>query len=173
MLTMCQMLLKARREVPASTPNSQIMPHRVSLVATRAQLRVLTTTQFSECTMWTGPLAFLCTEEWTMRPVTPSTRKMPMKVRSWCTSVLSVTTASRLGFRLWGGEKSSSEPQWHVMAPRHGEPWREANLEFTGLAEESGFLVERASWLDCHRCTRLVSAECHAMCFAYLVSLNP
>lgn len=43
----------------------------------------LTTTQFSECTMWTGPLAFLCTDEWMMRPVTPSTRKMPMKVRSW------------------------------------------------------------------------------------------
>ena len=53
--------------------------------------------------MCTGPLAFLCTEEWMMRPVTPSTRKTPMKVRSWCPSVLSVTTASRLGFRLWGG----------------------------------------------------------------------
>ena len=79
-----------------------------SLVVTPVDLPLLTTTQFSECTMWTGPLAFLCTEEWMMRPVTPSTRKMPMKVRSWCMSVLSVTTASRLGFRLWGeGEKRS------------------------------------------------------------------
>lgn len=58
--------------------------------------------------MCTGPLAFLCTDEWMMRPVTPSTRKMPMKVRSWCPSVLSVTTASRLGFRLWGGGDKSS-----------------------------------------------------------------
>lgn len=84
------------------------MSYVTSLVVTQVYLPLLTTTQFSECTMCTGPLAFLCTDEWMMRPVTPSTRKMPMKVRSWCTSVLSVTTASRLGFRLWGeGDKSS------------------------------------------------------------------
>jgi hypothetical protein len=69
--------------------------------------------------MWTGPLAFLCTDEWTMRPVTPSTRKTPMKVRSWWTSVLSVTTASRLGFRLWeDGGKGSFRT---TVAP-HREP---------------------------------------------------
>lgn len=59
----------------------------------------LTTTQFSECTTCTGPLAFLWTASWKIRPVTPSISMIPMKLRSWCKSVLSVTTASRLGFK--------------------------------------------------------------------------
>lgn len=36
-----------------------------------------------------------------MRPVTPSISSIPTKLRSWWRSVLSVTTASRLGFRYW------------------------------------------------------------------------
>lgn len=67
-------------------------------IATK-HIMILTTTQFSECTTCTGPLAFLWTASWMMRPVTPSIRMIPIKLRSWCRSVLSVTTASRLGFR--------------------------------------------------------------------------
>lgn len=133
----------------------------------------LTTTQFSECTRWTGPLAFLCTEEWMMRPVTPSTRKMPMKVRSWCTSVLSVTTASRLGFRLWEGQKSSLTT---TMAPLHWEPWavRQTWSCWPGrgirISGQKSSLWRRVH-LDC--VLRPLGAVCHARCFASITSLNP
>lgn len=68
-------------------------------IKSKNRITLLTTTQFSEWTMWTGPLAFFCTDEWMILPVTPSIRNIPTKVRSWCVSVLSVTTASRFGFK--------------------------------------------------------------------------
>lgn len=127
--------------------------------------RALTTTQFSECTMWTGPLAFRCVEEWMIRPVTPSTRKMPMKVRSWCPSVLSVTTASRLGFRLWaGGGRAPSEPQGHMVSPGQ-----------SGLLGEVGFWAEDLPVQSCHHCTRTLSAGRRLPGWALpdTISLNP
>lgn len=76
---------------------------------------ILTTTQFSECTTCTGPLAFLWTASWMMRPVTPSIRIIPTKLRSWWRSVLSVTTARRLGFRYCKNIKSSKFDSENVI----------------------------------------------------------
>lgn len=121
--------------------------------------------------MWTGPLAFLCTDEWMMRPVTPSTRKMPMKVRSWCTSVLCVTTASRLGFKLWGeGGKGSLRT---TMANH------ELNSAVSPGAccpeERPDFLVRRlppGARLP-HTRSESPGAVCHAGCLAYISPLSP
>lgn len=152
-------------------------PHSLGWVASLqlppVHLPLLTTTQFSECTMWTGPLAFLCTEEWMMRPVTPSTRKMPMKVRSWCTSVLSVTTASRLGFRLWGGGGKSSFRATmanHKLCCAVSPGWRGrpgAHLPGGGIG-----LPDHKSFLSMSVVT-VLGAMCQVRCSTYITSLNP
>lgn len=89
--------------VQASSPHRFVTwPYRLNR---KDRIILLTTTQFSEWTMWTGPFAFFCTEEWMILPVTPSIRYIPTKVRSWCVSVLSVTTASRFGFKDYSSRK--------------------------------------------------------------------
>lgn len=55
-----------------------------------------------------------------MRPVTPSISRIPTKLRSWCKSVLSVTTARRLGFRYYrkwdgGRKKNNNNTTWYLI----------------------------------------------------------
>lgn len=109
------------------------------------QPRVLTTTQFSECTTCTGPRAFLWTASWMMRPVTPSMRMIPMKLRSWCRSVLSVTTASRLGFRYCrsgdGNVSSGLNHNFFVQRPNHLHKLTPAPPPLTKYQKHLNFLA--------------------------------
>lgn len=97
-------------------------PHRFVtwpyLLNRKDRIILLTTTQFSEWTMWTGPFAFFCTEEWMILPVTPSIRYIPTKVRSWCVSVLSVTTASRFGFNDYSSRKKKQQVKPLLLVPQ-------------------------------------------------------